>query len=82
MSAKHVDRQASQVEHEGGHHDVVGHGQDLAGGGHVGSLCVVNIWVESLLHSNFDLSMSQNQQYSRHPANFSKNKIIFFALFS
>ena len=43
MSAKHVDRQASQVEHEGGHHDVVGHGQDLAGGGHVGSLCEVYI---------------------------------------
>ena len=43
---------------------------------------LVYIWVEIVLHSIFDLSMSQNQQYSRHPVNFSKNKIIFFTSFS
>ena len=38
---------------------------------------VLYIWVEILLHSIFDLSMSLNQQYSWHPVNFSKNQIIF-----
>ena len=37
---------------------------------------ILYIWVEILLHSIFNLSMSQKQQYSRHPVNFSKNKII------
>ena len=43
MPAEHVHRQASKVEHEGGHEDVVAHGQDLAGGGHVGCLCQVYV---------------------------------------
>ena len=35
MPAEHVEGQPSHVEHEGGHQDVVSHGQDLACDGHV-----------------------------------------------
>ena len=44
MPAEHVDRQASKVEHEGGHQDLIRHGQDLAGHGHVSRLCEVNVF--------------------------------------
>ena len=43
MSAEHVYGHTSKVEHEGGHQDVVRHGQDLAGVGHVGGLGEVDI---------------------------------------
>ena len=48
MPAEHVDRQASKVEHEGGHQDVICHGQDLAGQWHVSGLCEVNVVCRSV----------------------------------
>ena len=48
MPAEHVDRQASKVEHEGGHQDVIRHGHDLAGQGHVSGLCEVNVFCRSV----------------------------------
>ena len=41
MPAEHVKGQPSHIEHEGGHQDMIGHGQDLTCDGHVGRLSKV-----------------------------------------